>query len=58
MKAKKMDQPNQGIRCVVNTCSYYMQGDHCTADRIEVQPRNASNSQETDCSTFTPGASL
>ncbi len=56
MKAQKMDHPNEGIKCIVNTCTYYMQGDYCSADRIEVQPRNASNSQETDCSTFAPGA--
>lgn len=54
MKATKMNQPNQGIRCVVNTCHYYMSGDHCTADKIEVQPKNASDSQTTDCATFTP----
>ena len=58
MKATKMDHPNQGIKCVVNTCTYYLQGDYCSADKIEVQPRNASNSQETDCSTFAPGASI
>lgn len=51
-----MDHPNQGIRCIVNTCTYYMQGDHCSAEQIEVKPRNASNSQETDCSTFSPEA--
>ncbi len=56
MKVKKMDHPNQGIKCIVNTCTYYMQGDHCAAELIEVKPRNASNSQETDCSTFSPGA--
>lgn len=55
MSVKKMNQPNSGIKCVVNTCSYYMSGDHCTAEKIEVQPRNASNSQETDCATFMPG---
>lgn len=53
MQAKKMNQPNPGIRCVVNTCEYYMNGDHCTAERIEVQPQNASNSDDTDCATFT-----
>lgn len=57
MQAKKMSQPNAGIKCVVNTCTYYMAGDHCTADRIEVQPRNAANSQDTDCSTFMPEGS-
>jgi len=54
MKATKMNRPNEGIKCVVNTCYYYMQGDHCAADRIQVQPRNASDLQDTDCATFTP----
>lgn len=54
MKAKKMSQPNSGIKCVVNTCTYYMSGDHCSAEMIEVQPRNASSSNDTDCSTFIP----
>jgi len=47
-----MDQPNEGVKCVVNTCHYYMSGDHCTAQQIEVQPKNASNTEETDCATF------
>ena len=55
MSVKKMSQPNSGIKCVVNTCDYYMAGDHCTAERIEVQHKNASTSQETDCATFIPG---
>lgn len=50
----KMDRPNEGIKCVVNTCHYYMAGDYCTAERIEVQPKNAKNSQDTDCATFIP----
>ena len=54
MLPNKMDRPNQGIKCVVNTCHYYMSGDHCLAEKIEVQPRNASNTQETDCATFIP----
>ncbi|NLK73521.1 MAG: DUF1540 domain-containing protein [Clostridiales bacterium] len=54
MRANKMDQPNQGVKCVVNTCYYYMSGDHCSADKIEVQPKNASNTEETDCATFVP----
>lgn len=52
MKAKKMQDPNTGIRCMVNTCYYYMNGDHCTAEKIEVQPRNALDSEQTDCATF------
>lgn len=53
MGANKMNQPNTGIKCVVNTCYYHMSGDHCTADMIEVHPRNATTADQTDCSTFT-----
>lgn len=52
MAIKKMDKPNEGVRCVVNTCEYYMAGDHCSAEQIQVEPRNASDSEETDCATF------
>lgn len=52
MKVEKMSSPNEGIKCVVNTCHYYMSGDHCMAEKIEIQPRNACNSEETDCTTF------
>lgn len=54
--AKKMDHPNQAIKCQVNTCKYYMAGDYCSADQILVEPKNAINSQETDCATFIPSA--
>lgn len=54
MSVKKMNQPNTGIKCVVNTCAYYMSGDHCSAEQIEVQHKNAHSSQETDCATFIP----
>ncbi|TGE35252.1 DUF1540 domain-containing protein [Desulfosporosinus fructosivorans] len=54
MKVQKMNRPNEGIKCVVNTCHYYMSGDHCTAEMIEVQPKNAHSTQETDCATFMP----
>lgn len=54
MSVKKMERPNAGIKCLVNTCHYYMNGDYCSAEKIEVQPRNASSSQETDCATFVP----
>lgn len=53
-KVQKMDHHNPGIKCVVNTCHYYSQGDHCNAQQIEVQHRNANTSHETDCATFTP----
>lgn len=54
MKPQKMDRPNEGVKCEVNTCHYYMQGDHCCAEQIEIQPKNAGSSQETDCVTFIP----
>lgn len=53
MRVEKMNNPNEGIKCVVNTCHYHMSGDHCAAEKIEIQPRNASSSGETDCTTFT-----
>lgn len=56
MKINKMEQPNQGVKCVASNCHYYMAGDHCSAERIEVQPKNAKNSEETDCATFIPQA--
>jgi hypothetical protein len=52
MAVSKMDKPNEGIKCIVNTCEYYMNGDHCAAEKIQVEPRNASMSNETDCATF------
>lgn len=52
MEIEKMDRPNECIKCVVNTCYYHMNGDYCAAEKIEVKPRNAMTSQETDCATF------
>ena len=56
MEANKMSHPNDGIKCEVNTCYFYMNGDYCSADKIEVQHRNAHTSHETDCVTFKPQA--
>ncbi len=53
-KVKKQESMLNGVKCVVNTCYYYGEGDCCMASQIEIQPRNARNSHETDCSTFTP----
>lgn len=52
MAIRKLEKPNEGVKCIVNTCEYYMNGDHCAAEQIKVEPRNAKNSGETDCSTF------
>lgn len=54
MRVNKMQQPNTGIKCTVDTCYYYTQGDNCTAEKIQVEPKNARNSEDTDCATFTP----
>ena len=43
-----------GVKCVVNTCTYHAKGDMCAADKIEILPRNATSSDETDCGTFKP----
>jgi hypothetical protein len=51
-KVERTNHHLSGVKCIVNTCHYYSEGDHCNAAKIEVQPRNASDSQETDCSTF------
>lgn len=53
-RVKKEDTPISAVKCVVNTCHYYGEGDHCMAEHIEVQPRNASSTEETDCATFAP----
>lgn len=53
MRVEKGDTISR-VKCVVNSCEYHQSGDHCTASKIEIQPRNASNSQDTDCSTFAP----
>lgn len=54
MSVEKMNHPNEGVKCVVNTCSYYLSGDHCSAEIIEVRARDASTSNQTDCATFIP----
>jgi len=56
LKAIKMDRPNESIKCSVNTCYYYMQGDYCTAKQIQVEPKDSMTSEETDCATFFPGS--
>ncbi len=58
MTVRKMDKPNEGIKCVVNTCEYYVNGDHCAAEKIQVEPRNANQSDETDCATFAPKSKM
>ena len=56
MQSQKMNHPNDGIQCMVNTCDYYMADDHCSAQKIQVAPKNAKSTQETGCVTFAPQA--
>lgn len=52
MTVRKQSQPIEGIKCVVNTCEYNVQGQHCVAEKIEVAPRDAKTAGQTDCVTF------
>lgn len=54
MRVEKTNQPLPGVKCVVNTCHYYVSGDQCSAAKIEIQPRNAGTTEDTDCATFRP----
>ncbi|UMZ75011.1 DUF1540 domain-containing protein [Natranaerofaba carboxydovora] len=45
------------VKCVVDSCTYYQNGNKCTANMIEIQPPGASDTQETDCATFQPRSS-
>jgi len=53
-RAKRDEEPITRVKCVVDTCEYYENGDHCVASSIEIQPPNASDTEETDCATFRP----
>lgn len=53
MRIGKEDPINR-VKCVVDSCEYWENGDHCLASSIEIQPPNASDTEETDCSTFKP----
>lgn len=51
-RVEKKNVPLPGVKCVVDTCQYHEQGDYCNAAKIEIQPRDAKNTEETDCATF------
>ena len=52
MHPDNTQEPLDGVKCIVNTCHYHLMEDMCGAAKIEIQPRNASTSEETDCATF------
>lgn len=54
-KGEEMAERNEvlpGVKCEVNTCYYNKNGNRCTASAIEITPKNAKNSDDTDCNTF------
>ena len=53
-RVAKGNNPLSGVKCVVNSCYYWHNGDHCYAQHIEVQPPNAADTEQTDCATFAP----
>ncbi len=52
MEVRKMNKPNEGVKCAVNTCHYYGASNRCMAEKIQIEPRSAGSSEETDCYTF------
>ncbi|NLX61971.1 MAG: DUF1540 domain-containing protein [Tissierellia bacterium] len=58
MRIEKTNDYLEGVKCIVNTCYYWLEGNRCSAEKIEIQPRNATTSSETDCATFRPADSL
>ena len=49
---EKSQQHLPGVKCVVNSCYFHAQGDYCQAEKIEIQPPHAQDTEETDCATF------
>ena len=46
------ENPISRVKCVVNSCQYHDENNHCIASAIEIQPPHASGIEETDCATF------
>ncbi len=40
-RVEKKNDHLSGVKCVVDTCYYYAQGDYCNAAKIEIQPNGA-----------------
>lgn len=53
-RSGRESEPITRVKCVVDSCHFYESGDRCVASSIEIQPPNASDSEETDCATFRP----
>lgn len=55
---EKSNSPIGRVKCVVDTCEYYESGNYCMAESIEIQPPDAVDTEETDCSTFKPKGTM
>ncbi|EEG78940.1 DUF1540 domain-containing protein [Dethiobacter alkaliphilus] len=53
-RAHKDSSPITRVKCVVDSCEYWDNGNQCLASAIEIQPPQASDTQDTDCATFKP----
>ena len=53
-RVNRGDSPIGRVKCVVNTCMIYENGDRCKAESIEIQSPNAKDTKATDCATFAP----
>ncbi len=45
-------EQNPKVKCVVDSCTYYAEGDLCSASTIEIRHPKARTKAETDCVTF------
>lgn len=57
MKVEKTNNPINRVKCVVDSCHFW-ETNHCQASSIEIQPPNASTTENTDCATFAPKGSM
>lgn len=51
-KPIKTNEPLQGVKCSVGDCEYNNENNQCIASQIEVSPKGAKDTEDTDCSTF------
>jgi hypothetical protein len=51
-RIEKTQQHLPGVKCVVDSCYYHAAGNYCNAAKIEIQPPDARDTQDTDCVTF------
>lgn len=49
---EKPEHYNHGINCDAKNCVYNQCACYCTAEKINVGPKNATSSADTVCATF------